>query len=750
MERSKSRRGQACLTGLFLVILLCYIGACVPQGRKPATPLPRANPGYVQWLERQSMLAASPQYTRLVSGTELLWRAPTADKPDVRVNTLLEAADTWLFVQPQLLLTENQRPALAELSAPAHLRLLQALGIGGLYLQPTAESAALWGGQKTPGTGEDISSLTFAPHVGNEKQYADMARLAGQQQLQLGSGLVPAAVGIGPDFFLAARHVREYPGTMMMVEIPQEFWGLLPPAANISLPSTLPPTGAAITQTATGGSPLSSATAALPATSPWIATPLQGAYSSSLTALAEKNILPPALLRDSLTWASPGGWAATPIIEGIDGAERRFVYRYHGTVLQPLLQWDDPSRNAQRILSASIIRTIGSQQQTLGGLYPEAWAGLDSVAHDLPVDAQTVDTGAASGHLPEPAASALRSLSREISRYGGWSMQGDIFPPGLTAAILRTGVDFTTDSITSPLAEYALLTGDALPLKQALKDSLQAGIDHRRLVRSLPHYRGLDLRPLQESLQGRKTLEKFKEYLRNLPTHEGKNSWSQQAPLQNSVLYATGASLAAMSAKISPEAATRPESLAVIRARHLLLTGFRAGLPGLLLLSGQDLSGSLNLSPAESANPAGQTLGAWAFSAPAATALSTRTGHSRAPALYGPLSTQTAEPESYVQQLTALTALRKQWGLARATLLAVPDTKHAETVAVLLQLPNGKYVLTIANFSDKGRSEQIQMTAIKTGKRASNPLVAQQSVSFDGQLLRLELDPWQCSLIYID
>lgn len=783
MERSKSRRGKACLTGIFLVILMCYTVACVPQSRKPAVSLPRANPGYVQWLERQSMLAASPQYTRLVSGTELLWRAPTADKPAVRVDTLLEAADTWLFVQPQLLLTENQRPVLAELSAPTNLRLLQTLGIGGLYLQPTAESAALWGGQKTPGSGEDISSLSFAPHVGTEKHYTDMARLAEQQQLQLGSGLVPAAVGIGPDFFLAARHVREYPGTMMMVEIPKEFWGLLPPAANVALPAQ-PPAGAASAQGATGGSSItasasaqaaadatnahatlsdsstpSAASAAVPtvssATGPWAATPLQGAHNASLTALAEKNILPPALLRDSLTWATPGGWAATPIIEGIDGVERRFVYRYHGTVLQPLLQWDDPSRNAQRILSASIIRTIGSQQQTLGGLYPEAWAGLDAIAHDL-VDAPTTDAAAAT-RLPEPAASALRSLSREISRYGGWSMQGDVFPPSLTAAILRTGVDFTTDSITSPLAEYALLTGDALPLKQALKDSLSAGIDQRRLVRSLPHYRGLNLRPLHESPQGRNVLKKWKEYLQNLPTHEGKSNWTQQAPLQDSVWYVTGASLAAMAAGFSPEAATRPESRAAIRARHLLLTGFRAGLPGLLLLSGQDLSGSLNLPSSGSAEapdsataPAGRTLGAWAFSAPAAVALSTRTGHSRAHSLYGPLSAQTAEPDSYVQQIAALTALRKQWGLARATLLAVPETKHAATVAVLLQLPNGKYVLNIANFSDKSRSEHIALPMIKAAKRASNPLLAQQSVSFDGQLLRLELDPWQCSLIYVD
>lgn len=730
MERSKSRRGQACLTGLLLISLLCLIGACVPQGRKPTPSLPRANPGYVQWLERQSMLAAVPQYTRLVSGTELLWRAPTADDPAARVNTLLEAADTWLFVQPQLLLTENQRPVLAELSAPSTMRLLQTIGINGLYLMPTAESAALWGGPTTPNNGEDANSLTFAAHVGSEKQYADLARLAGQQHMQVGSGLVPAAVGIGPDFFLAARRVRDYPGTMMMVDIPKEFWNLLPPTDGLPVSESGPATGS------TGGI--------------WAAVPLQGAHRASLTALAEKNILPPALLRDNLLWASPGGWAATPPIEGIDGVERRFVYRYHDTVLRPLLQWDDPSRNAQRILSASIIRTIGSQQQTLGGLYPEAWAGLDSVAYDLAPTQVTDSADKARVRLPEPAASALRALSREISRYGGWSMQGDMFPPSLTPVILRTGVDFTVDTISSPAAEYALLTGDAQPLKQALKDSLSAGIDQRRLVRSLPHDRGLDLRPLQDSLQGRNTLEKLKEYLQTLPTQAGHSAWAQQAPLHNNILYATGASLAAMAAQLSPEAASRPESLAAIRTRHLLLTSFRAGLPGLLFLSGQDLSGTLNLPPDAGREPDRQSLGAWGFSASAAAALSTRTGHSRAPNLYGPPAAQIAGPDSYVQRLTALTALRKQRGLARGILLAVPDTKHTSTVALLLQLPDGTHLLNIANFSDKNRSEQIQLSPAKTGQRSSDALFPQQSVKIDGQLLRLELDPWQCRLIHID
>lgn len=786
MERSKSRRRQNCLRNLaptsdplssvwlakvwlsslllISVLLVSMIGACAPHSRTAAQPLPRANPGYVQWLERQSMLSAVPQYTRMISGTELSWRIPNTNDANTRITTLLEAADTWLFVQPELLLTERQRPVLAELGDPALLRLVQHLGFGGLYLTPTAESAALWGGQ-SQGTlttaGEDTSSLNFAAHVGTDKLLGALSQGAGQH-LQLGSGLVPAAVGIGPDFFLAARHVREYPGTLMMVEVPKEFWKLLPPAVQQS-PQLAPQLAP---QQAENLSPR------------WTGTALEGPHSDSFTALVEKNILPPALLRDTLPWATHGAWAATPIIEGIDGVERRFVYRYHGDVQRPLLQWDDPSKNAQRILSASIIRTIGNQQQTLGGLYPEAWVGLDSVTPAAPAFGQSPD--AKHAQLAEPAASALRALSREIQRYGGWAMQAEIFPPSLTAAILRTGVDFTMDSVTSPGAEYALLTGDTHILKQALKNSLAAGIDHRRLVRGLPHYKGLDLRPLLDSPQGAAARADLEARLKAKPWA----AWTRHVFLRDHILYATATTLAALAAQLDPEAALRPESLAAVRSRHLLLTTFRAGMPGLLLLSGQDLTGALNLpaasgfsgsaqagstqtatakpnpvspDPAQpnpvSPDPAqagGNTLGAWAFSAPAATAFATRTGQAKAPSVYGPVAVQTAIADSYVQQVAALTSLRKQWAVARSSLSAVPDTSHATSVALLLQSPAGTRILNVANFSDKALTENITLPADCRARKVTDVLSPGKSVQVQGQSVRLDLDPWQCRLIHIE
>lgn len=737
-DMASRHAGLCCLLLGISCLLLC---SCVPAGGK-SPALPRAHPGYVQWLERQSLLAAVPQYTLLVSGTELLWKqspaSPHQPSADQHLNLLLEAADTWFFVQSQSLITENLRPVLAELSAPGILRQLGNMGIRALYLMPTGESGSLWGDsegseKRQPSlTGEDVTSLSFAPHVGTEAHYTALARLAAQEQWQLGASLLPAATGLGPDFFLAARHVRDYPGIMAMVEIPKEAWPLLPPAP--------------------------------PVHERWTGIALKDEHAPAFSALVAKQLLPPAMLRDAWPWATTGGWAATGIIQGIDGAERRFVYRYHDNPQRPILQWDDPARGAQKILSANVIRVIGSQQQSLAGLHLEALAGLDvdtSVSKDVDTSvSKDVNTSVSKIPPPpmlEPAASALKALAREIRRYGGWSLQADVFPPHWTQAVLDSGVDFTVDSISSPGAEYALLTGDAQTLKAALAASLntdsttgQIPIDQRRLMRSLPGYKGLDLRPLLATTKGRAALENLQAHIQKNTAH----AWGNVLPDGN-ILYATAATLSAMAAHIPPEMATKPEATAHILKGHVLLTLFKGGLPGLLFLSGHDLTGALNLAPPTAdAQPMAQSMGAWAIS-PAATALYTRNGLARAPVAYPPLLAQMAVEGSYAQHVAALTTLRTRWGISRGTLLSMPETGHHSTIALLTRLPDGKHLLTVANFSPKEQSETLRLPESVSGQTtvdglASLPHGKAQGLSLSGHSLRVELDPWQCRLIRIE
>jgi hypothetical protein len=187
------------------------------------------------------------------------------------------------------------------------------------------------------------------------------------------------------------------------------------------------------------------------------------------------------MARDSLGWTSRGGWAATGEIRCNDGQLRRWVFRYHKQPTRPVLSWEDPSGAAQRILSGSIIQQVGVLRQVLAGIHIDPLFGLDALYHPAQ-------------HSLEPAPSALHSLVREIRRYGGWSIQRDPVPMGVNAQLLDAGVDFIQDNITSPAAEYALLTGDVVPLRTLLTQSLH--FDQRRFMRCMPGPEGIRFQAL--------------------------------------------------------------------------------------------------------------------------------------------------------------------------------------------------------------------------------------------------------------
>lgn len=677
---------------LLSTFCLCLLlTACASSGGGRATPraaaLPRADPGYVQWLERQAFLGTAGEYTDLITGSELPWRASSAADT---VDTLLTAAPTWLLVHPLTLMTGGTRPVFAELADPSVLRLLKEIRLHGLYIAPSGESGTIWEYRReASSTGEDVTSPTWAAHMGGEKDFQRLAGLAEQEGVQLGADLVPAATGMGPDFFLAARNVRDYPGCYVMVEIPENLWSLLPQARQ-----------------------------------EWSGAPLT---KDQVARLAEKHLLPPALAREFLPWAMPGGWAATREVDGSDGVRRRWVYRYQKTPDRPVLNWDDPSGAGRKIFSAAAIRQIGVLRQTLGGLRMEALCGLDAA-----LQTQTKAT-------LEPAPSALHALGREIRRYGGWSAQRDLVPPEHLSRILRTGVDFTADTVTMPAAEYALLTGDAEPLKASLAAALADNLDQRRLLRTLPATGGLSLRPFQSTVFSSDIRQKLAAALSKHP------AWKQAVPLRGDTLYATAATLAAIAADLTPDQAAGATSRASILQRHLLLTTFRAGLPGLLMLSGQDLAGVLSTASSEDA-PEATTLGAWGFSE--ISQAGTRQGVSRAPTAYAPPLEQLSRDGTYVRAVAHLAALRDTHRIASGTVIGLGRTIHPGSAAVFTRLPGGNLLLTAANFSDASSEENLTLPQ-SGGTRRAEDLLRGGDVAVSGREINLVLAPWECRLILL-
>lgn len=700
-----SRAGQWAVPPVLLSVFLfcclaCCLAACTPSkhAARPASGataaqaasngLPRADPGYLQWLERQSMLGAAPELTAQVSGTERIWRNSSTAR---RLPVLLGAAPNWFALNPYTVSTGQ--PVFRALAGGAGAGFPDALpqaGLNGLFVSPTGERGDIWNkhNQPSPG-GENVASLRFDPALGSDADFEKLAQRLEPLQIQLGGELPPAATGLGPDFILQARRAARFDGIYAMIAVPRKDWDLLP-----RLPDE------------------------------WECLPLR---PEAVAQLARRGLLPDALVRDSLPWATPGGWAATGEVRGADGQIRRWVYRYSGDALRPVLLWQDPSGQARRIFSAAIIRHTGLQQQTLTGLRLEALMGLD-----VPAGAAEDAAAAQAARFARltPGLDALDEAAREVHRYGGWAMQDDVLPPSLTPVVLAGAVDFSRDSITPAAAAYALLSGDAAPLAALLRASQASGVDQSRLARGLHDWRAVDWRPLLDLPQGRELIRKAQRLA--------------GAPPEAMRLWTTPASLAARAlglkpAEASASAADGNGKNAALREACLLLLGWRVGLPGLSFVSPQDLSGALDLPRSTADLPASLGLTPLWGDNPGNVGQS---GTPAAPSAFGALEQQWADRQNFLHSMARLLRARRDAGLAEGKLLAVFSGPPG-CVAVLSALPSGGCWLLAANFSAEKRIFPLTLPS-GIAARAARDIGGGQDLSSaltrNGHGLELELD----------
>ena len=164
-----------------LALLLCACSQEVmgPHGRKPmllsGTERPdrapgsllRADPGYIQWLERQSMLGNADDLAAEVSGSERLWGNSGSND---RLPLLLDAAPCWLEVNPHTL--RGKATAMQSLARSGTLEAFRRMGFSGLYLSPSQEQGALWHNQLRPDFGTGTTSLAFDARSGDDEQFA--------------------------------------------------------------------------------------------------------------------------------------------------------------------------------------------------------------------------------------------------------------------------------------------------------------------------------------------------------------------------------------------------------------------------------------------------------------------------------------------------------------------------------------------------------------------------------------------------
>ena len=691
---------------VLLLVLSVALAACTPrsgrnahgghesslrreQAAGSAALLPRADPGYLQWLERQSMLGSTQELTGQVSGTDLIWRNSASAR---RVPLLLTAAPNWFDVNPHSLATGQ--PALRALAQPGLDAMLTQAGFGGLFLAPIGEKGDIWSSHAASAqpdaaseAGDNITSLRPDPALGLAEDFNRLAEKMDQAHMQMGGELPPAATGLGPDFILQARRASRFDGLYAMMSVPQKDWGILPTTAG-----------------------------------EWDCLPLR---DSAVAELRKRGIVPDMLRRDSADWATPGGWAVTGEIRGADGQVRRWVYRYSGNALRPVLLWQDPSGQARRVFSAAVIQHTGLQQQTLAGIRLEPLMGLDAQTEGQP--ANRGDTSAL-----VPGIEALESLAGEVHRYGGWAVQDDVLPPSLTRAVLATAVDFSRDSITPAAAGYALLSGDAAPLAALLKASLAAGVDHSRLARGLRDRQYVDWRPLLDLPDGKTLVRRAQSLAKGSPESTG--------------LPATQAELAARALGLDDTKAVRPENTAAMESACMLLLSWRMGLPGLTFLSPQDITGALGL-PQGSGKGASDASGVTLLSsASRADGLTgglpggLAGGQTAAPLAFGPLDTQWNRETSFARQIARILQGRKAAGLAGGRLVQI-STGAPGCVASLSALPGGGYWLLAANFSEKKQHIVCPLPADAQGP--ARDVLNGQSISMAGRAVEIDLEARQ-------
>lgn len=414
------------------LLLLCLTG-CTFQETAQKEELPRPAPGYLHWMQKQSMLGQAPELIAQVSQTQRVWLQSGEPR---RASVLLRAAPNWL----ELTGVGNSTSSPVFRTLASQVAKAPTMGFGGIYLGETGEKPDIWTSKDGRVASQKAASFMFDASFGTDEDFQKLTDAAEAAGLELGSDLLAGATGRGPDFFLQARNAPAHGGLYALLPVPEESIPLLPLTREEWDSEALPP--------------------------------------ATVATLAESGVLPNAIARDKLIWASKGGWAATGPVMGSDGVPRRWLYRFSENPSQPVLSWQDPSGQTARVLHAAAIRHTGLLGEALAGLHFEPMMALEA--------------GDTQDPALSPGMAALNEMARQIHRYGGWAMQADPLPLSAMTEVLKGPCDFCRDDITPLLVAFGLLMADGRPVAQLYRDWISSNLDVSRLARGYNASNGLN------------------------------------------------------------------------------------------------------------------------------------------------------------------------------------------------------------------------------------------------------------------
>ena len=644
-----------------------------------------ADNDHVNWLVQQSMLHAARQRARLYSGQGRLWQQPYAQ---TRPRDATALSSVWFTAYPASIVTRDGGTVLEALGDESLWQALSKIGIQGIHNGPLKKSGGLSGTQHTPTIDGNFDRISFDidPQLGTEVQLQALTRMAAAHNAVIIDDVIPSHTGKGADFRLAEMAYEDYPGLYHMVEIREEDWSLLPDVAEGDDAHNL--------------------------------SPLQ------VDALRDKHYIVGQLQR--VIFFEPGvketDWSATPVVLGVDGKPRRWVYLHYFKAGQPSLNWLDPSFAAQQMIIGDALHAIDVMGAKILRLDANGFLGVE----------RKLDGTAWSESHPL-SITGNQLLGGAIRKAGGFSFQELNLTVDDIAAMSHGGADLSYDFITRPAYQHALLMGDTEFLRLMLRQMHSLGIDPGSLIHALQNHDELTLELVHfwtlhahdsyqyqgQTFPGNSLREHIREQMYERLAGE-------QAPynlkfVTNGVACTT-ASIITAALGIRDLATITPTDIQQIRQIHLLLVMYNAMQPGVFALSGWDLVGSLPLAADSVAHLMGDGDTRWIHRGaydlvdlnPEAELSAGQMP--RAQSLYGSLNSQLLDPQSFASQLQKILAVRRAYDIAASRQILVPDVQNPGLLIMVHELPAGKGTqITALNFGATPITETLHLPDIAPG-----------------------------------
>jgi trehalose synthase len=679
---------------LALTVLLWATGlSAQPVGQPVEQPQTADGAAYIRWLEDRSMLHQAQLVAQRYSGSSEQWQHPYG-VPQPRAAT--SRASVWFTSYPAS--TIAAAPGTSVLTTLADERLWRAfaaVGIQAIHTGPMKRSGGVKDLSYTPSIDGNFDriSLDIDPDFGTEPEYKSLVATARTHGAVVIGDVVPGHTGKGPDFRLAERAYRDYPGLYHMVRIDPADWSLLPPVPAGRDSVNLSPAAVNTLQT-----------------------------KGYIVGMLSSRIFYEPGVKDS-------DWSATDVVSGVDGVQRRWVYLHYFKQGQPTLNWLDPSLAAERLVIGDAVHEIGVLGD--GGLRLDA-NGLLGIERDANGRVWS------EGHPLSVTANQL--VADMVRKLGGFTFQELALPLDDLRTMSAGGPDLSYDFFTRPAYDHALLTGDAEFLRLVHQLMRQYQVDTAGLIHALQNHDELTMgiahfgahadqqfpfRGQQRSGKEIRDTVRAEMYARLLNERQPYNLKFGDG------VASTTATVVASTLGIRDINKLSKREVEQIKRLHLLLAFYNAFQPGVFALSGWDLVGALTL-PQDAVRDRladGDTRwinrGAYDLIGSNPRATQSSAGLPRTKALYGPLPEQLQKPDSFASQLARMLKARADMRLYAARLVDIPNVRSRGLFVLVHELPeNGGLEVTAINFGATPVTEAVAIPNTPANARVIDVLDA--------------------------